>query len=213
MMKLISQALVVLVSVTGCSAVDTPAASIHKNYVQRAYLGQIGLPVQSDVAIIQAPHEHVIWVNMEDRRSGPYQWLAPSLPLAAMAKEAMQQPVAPAAVPPPSRQEVQISTVNFIFGAWRLNEHAKAKLNALPIEPGSEVEVVGHTDSVGSNKYNQNLSLQRANSVRNHLVVRGVKSGQIAISGKGESDPTASNKTESGRAANRRADIAVKEVQ
>ncbi|MEN0061497.1 MAG: OmpA family protein [Myxococcota bacterium] len=66
------------------------------------------------------------------------------------------------------------------------------------------VEIAGHTDSRGSEDFNQQLSQSRAESVRDYLVGQGVPADQLVAKGYGESDPVASNKTEAGREANRR---------
>jgi outer membrane protein OmpA-like peptidoglycan-associated protein len=69
------------------------------------------------------------------------------------------------------------------------------------------VDVMGHTDSTGSDTYNQTLSEQRANTVAGYLGGRGVKQARLATKGYGESQPRASNTTEDGRAQNRRVEI------
>lgn len=69
------------------------------------------------------------------------------------------------------------------------------------------VDVMGHTDSTGSDAYNQALSERRASSVANYLTSRGVQSARLATKGYGESQPKASNLDEAGRAANRRVEI------
>ncbi len=69
------------------------------------------------------------------------------------------------------------------------------------------VDVLGHTDSTGSDAYNQTLSEQRANIVAAYLSGRGVKQARLATKGYGESQPRASNTTEEGRSQNRRVEI------
>ena len=71
------------------------------------------------------------------------------------------------------------------------------------------IDVMGHTDSVGSDAYNQTLSEQRAASVANYLANQGVNRARIATRGYGESQPVASNDDEVGRAQNRRVNIRV----
>lgn len=73
--------------------------------------------------------------------------------------------------------------------------------------PKTAVIVQGHTDSTGSDEYNQNLSERRANAVRNQLVNEGVDPVRMAAMGFGETSPVASNDSESGRQQNRRVDI------
>jgi OOP family OmpA-OmpF porin len=67
----------------------------------------------------------------------------------------------------------------------------------------------GHTDSVGTDAYNQKLSVRRADAVKKHLVSKGIAANRIQIEGKGESQPVADNKTDDGRAKNRRVQIEV----
>lgn len=76
--------------------------------------------------------------------------------------------------------------------------------------PKTAIIVQGHTDSTGSEELNQALSERRANSVRAHLVSRGVDADRVAAVGMGEGYPVASNDSESGRQENRRVDILLK---
>lgn len=75
--------------------------------------------------------------------------------------------------------------------------------------PDTIVEVIGHTDNVGSPSYNDNLSQARAQSVANVLINSGVRSSRIEAYGLGERRPVASNATASGRQANRRVEIVI----
>jgi len=68
---------------------------------------------------------------------------------------------------------------------------------------------VGHTDSIGSEQYNQGLSERRANSVKQYLVGKGIDPNRIYTEGKGELQPVASNATREGRAQNRRVEIEI----
>ncbi|MGB3288023.1 MAG: OmpA family protein [Burkholderiaceae bacterium] len=67
----------------------------------------------------------------------------------------------------------------------------------------------GHTDSIGTEKYNLGLSQRRANAVKAYLVSKGISADRIYVEGKGESSPVASNKTREGRAQNRRVEIEI----
>lgn len=75
--------------------------------------------------------------------------------------------------------------------------------------PNTYVDVYGHTDSTGSDAYNQGLSERRASAVANYLTSRGVASARLGTRGFGETQPIASNDTEAGRAENRRVEIKV----
>ncbi len=74
-------------------------------------------------------------------------------------------------------------------------------------QPNTEIRIVGHTDSTGSNAINNPLSINRAASARNYLVSRGVSSQRIQIDGRGSYEPIADNNSEFGRAKNRRIEI------
>jgi OOP family OmpA-OmpF porin len=78
---------------------------------------------------------------------------------------------------------------------------------------GTDLEMViatGHTDSVGTDAYNQKLSERRAAAVKDYLVSKGIPAAKITTIGKGESQPVATNKTAEGRQKNRRVDIEFK---
>ena len=77
--------------------------------------------------------------------------------------------------------------------------------------PRTTVRIVGHTDNTGSDAINDPLSVNRASSVRNHLVSHGVAAGRISIDGRGSREAIADNHTDAGRARNRRVDIFVGE--
>lgn len=75
------------------------------------------------------------------------------------------------------------------------------------------VNIVGHTDSVGTDAYNQGLSERRAMSVKNFLIEKGVDASLISASGMGESQPVADNSTKDGRAQNRRVEVTFKGLE
>ena len=77
--------------------------------------------------------------------------------------------------------------------------------------PNTDVRIVGHTDSTGSDAINNPLSVDRATSTRNYLTARGVSGSRIDTEGRGSYQPIASNNTEDGRARNRRVEIFVGE--
>ena len=82
-----------------------------------------------------------------------------------------------------------------------------AVARALASRPDETVQILGYTDSSGSDLINLPLSLNRAQSVDNYLVSRGIASARITAKGLGDSDPVASNATPAGRSLNRRVDI------
>ena len=78
-------------------------------------------------------------------------------------------------------------------------------------DPNARVNIVGHTDSSGSEAVNDPLSIERARSVRDYLVTRGVAPAHVQTAGRGEREPIADNGTEQGRARNRRVEIYLRE--
>lgn len=105
--------------------------------------------------------------------------------------------------------------VLFDFDKSIVKEQGKVELQALAksiLAQGTsvgDIDVVGHTDSVGTEQYNQALSVRRAVAVKDYLVSQGVPAGLIDVIGMGESKPVATNDTAAGRALNRRVDIHV----
>lgn len=101
----------------------------------------------------------------------------------------------------------------FDFDKSNIKPAAKASLDTLLGKIKSlKLEViiaVGHTDSIGTDAYNQKLSVRRANAVRDYLVKNGIEANRIQVEGKGESQPVADNKTAEGRAKNRRVNLEV----
>lgn len=88
-------------------------------------------------------------------------------------------------------------------GTAKVNEFA----SFLKDSPAYKASIVGHTDSTGSEKYNQKLSEKRAEKVKSMLVEQGVGADRLSASGKGETQPVATNKTKEGRAENRRIEV------
>jgi OOP family OmpA-OmpF porin len=120
----------------------------------------------------------------------------------------------PAPKPKPVAEKVTLAAdVLFDFDKSVIKPEGKSKLDDLATKVrGINLEVViaiGHTDSIGSDAYNQRLSVRRAESVKAYLVSKGVEPNRIYTEGKGEKQPVASNKTKDGRQKNRRVEIEV----
>ncbi|MBD8654583.1 OmpA family protein [Oxalobacteraceae sp. CFBP 13730] len=120
----------------------------------------------------------------------------------------------PEAAPVPTSEKVSYSADAFFdFDKAILKPAGKASLDELSGKLGGmNLEViiaVGHTDSVGTDAYNQKLSIRRAEAVKAYLKGKGIEETRIYTEGKGESQPKADNATAEGRAQNRRVEIEV----
>ncbi len=127
-------------------------------------------------------------------------------------EEAPPPPPAPAPPPPPAPKRMQLSAdAYFAFDSAKLKPEGEAKLEeivrAMKDNPALRATIEGHTDSIGSDAYNQRLSERRAGAVRDYLVSRGIDQQRITAEGYGESKPIASNSLAEGRASNRRVEI------
>ena len=122
-------------------------------------------------------------------------------------------PPPPPPPPPPAPKKIELSAdAYFDFNKATLKPAGKEKIDAEVVAPMKEhpnlrALVEGHTDSIGSDAYNQRLSERRANAVRDYMVSRGIDAQRIMTKGWGKSKPIASNKTKEGRARNRRVEI------
>jgi OOP family OmpA-OmpF porin len=122
-------------------------------------------------------------------------------------------PVAPAPAPPPVDNcgRIVLRGVNFEFDKSNIDAASAGVLDVAAEQlqgcPNVNVRVEGHTDSIGTDAYNQGLSERRANAVMGHLVDRGVSASRLTAVGYGEANPIASNDTAEGRALNRRVEL------
>ena len=103
--------------------------------------------------------------------------------------------------------------VNFAFNSAELTSSAKTNLDKLATvlinNPDTNINIYGHTDNKGTAQVNQKISENRANSVKNYLISKGIASSRMITMGRGFSEPIASNDTDAGRAKNRRVEFAI----
>ncbi|MEE1946192.1 OmpA family protein [Pedobacter sp. KR3-3] len=105
------------------------------------------------------------------------------------------------------------SGILFDFDKFDLKDAAKQNVQSLAASinqyPGTDIKVIGHTDSRGTEQYNMTLSEKRAAAVKAYAVSQGVPPARLITVGKGFSEPIADNATDAGRAANRRVEIVI----
>lgn len=114
----------------------------------------------------------------------------------------------------PSEGEIDVRLTNdilFDYNSAALRSESRATLNDLGENfqqyPDNRIVIEGHTDSTGTDEYNQRLSEQRASSVADYLIDRGVSPSKVTVYGYGEARPKAANDTPEGRQLNRRVEI------
>jgi OmpA-OmpF porin, OOP family len=129
----------------------------------------------------------------------------------ARAKSLEEELAALKAKPSPRGMVLTLGDVLFDTGQATLKPGAYPTMekvaNVLKAEPDRRITIEGHTDSVGTDEFNQSLSQRRAAAVETALLERGVASNQITAMGKGESFPVASNDNAGGRQQNRRVEL------
>lgn len=108
-------------------------------------------------------------------------------------------------------QTISLNNIHFLFDSSELTDDAKEIIKGIADElnanPGFAVEIVGHTDSIASEAYNQKLSEARASSVLKELKKIGIDESRLSASGRGELEPVAPNDTAEGRQLNRRTEF------
>jgi OOP family OmpA-OmpF porin len=135
---------------------------------------------------------------------------------AAPAPEPVAATPAPAEIAAiePQKDPINISEkAGFDFDRAALRAEDKQRLDTAIAEmknlpEDATIQVTGYTDSVGTEEYNRDLSMRRAQAAKDYLVSNGVAENRIVLSGMGESNPIASNDTAEGRAMNRRVEVA-----
>lgn len=110
-------------------------------------------------------------------------------------------------------KNIVLHGIRFDFDQYSIRPESypilEANMSELNREGDVEIHITGHTDNFGTDKYNQNLSEQRAKSVLNYFLSRGLRANRVGVSGNGESQPTDTNETEGGRFNNRRIEIEI----
>jgi outer membrane protein OmpA-like peptidoglycan-associated protein len=136
-------------------------------------------------------------------------------PKPAPAKVAPPPAPKPVAVPPRPARVIVLQGANFGFDSAKLTAETRAILDeqaaVLEKEPGVRVEIAGHTDSIGPEEYNRELSERRAKAVEDYLISKGISTQRLEPVGYGKSRPIFSNDTKEGRAKNRRVEFNVLE--
>jgi outer membrane protein OmpA-like peptidoglycan-associated protein len=119
--------------------------------------------------------------------------------------------------PKTPKPSVVMGDVTFNTGEWKILPVAFPILDSLSRSflksPTDTIRLVGHTDNKGAAEMNQQLSINRAQAIKNYLIKKGIPQKQIIATGRGENEPISENETENGRKLNRRVEIFVKSIE
>lgn len=151
---------------------------------------------------------------VKPKAATPVAPVAPVVPVTPTPPAAVLTPKQTPVAPVPTSEKVTFAADAFFdFDKAILKSEAKVKLDDMTSklkDMNLEVIVaVGHTDSVGTDEYNQKLSVRRSDAVKAYIISRGIDAKRVFSEGKGEKQPVADNKTKDGRAKNRRVEIEV----
>jgi OOP family OmpA-OmpF porin len=193
----------------------TPALSIRAELERYRINDAVGNKGDIDMASIGLVYRFGAAPATAPRAAAPAPPLAEE-PAAVVAVPASPPPPpapAPVVLTPVAEKVTFASDALFDFDNAVLKTEGMAKLDELTIrQRGMTLEAViatGHTDSVGSDSYNDRLSMRRAEAVKAYLVTGGTEANRVFVEGKGEKQPVADNATADGRAQNRRVQIEV----
>ncbi|WP_436658739.1 OmpA family protein [Acinetobacter sp. P1(2025)] len=201
-MKLLLGAMVTAsLAVTGCATKQVETPELIVQTIPQPTFNQLKVFAESPVVIIPPQEQTVVCNGCDEISSGLKQeddviWIR----------------VAPTQV----TEQTIIDEKHFDFDKAILKgdlSKLKAIAQRLLDNPDIQVDIVGHTDSIGTQKYNQRLGQKRADAVKRWLVKQGIGAERILSASKGELEPIASNKTKAGRAKNRRAVITINVVE
>lgn len=114
-------------------------------------------------------------------------------------------------MPSPAPTVITLSDVHFDFDSAHIKPDSLHNLDkdveTLKKHETAKVTIVGHTDAIGTEAYNEQLSQKRAESVMQYFIEQGISPSRMAAEGRGDTQPVATNETEQGRAENRRTEL------
>jgi len=204
-----------VVLISGCSTVKVnPAICMVAGALAGGGAAYVGTDHEEDVTALSAIGGGLLGMMLcKEPEAPPPVAVEPTPPPAPVAEPPPPPPPPPA--PAAGDTITSLEGTNFDFDKATLRPEASDKLDhaasVMAEHSGIRVNVEGHTDSVGSDAYNQQLSERRAQTVVDYLTGKGVDSSRLSPSGYGESRPAATNDTAEGRAKNRRVDLIVAE--
>jgi outer membrane protein OmpA-like peptidoglycan-associated protein len=168
-----------------------------------------GLFVQRDDSSIKAARGSTHDLTFISAGLGAQYRFLPPLPVVAEAPP----PPPPPPPPAPVKKKIVLRGVNFDFNKSNIRTDARPILDeaisTLKEYKDITLSVEGHTDSIGSDAYNQKLSVRRAQAVADYLEKGGIAASRMTVKGFGKSQPVASNDTAEGRAENRRVELKI----
>lgn len=195
----------------------------------RVFNKSTGEPVEAKLSLVDLASDSTMYEFRSDGRTGDFTMLYPDRPASGLYVEkkgflpkiynvdrdslANQKNLDVELTPVASGEEFIFENIFFDFDKADLKPESttslKRLISFLQDNPNVEIMIVGHTDNVGSEPYNQELSLRRAASVKKYLVENEISDERLQISGKGSQAPLVSNDTAGNRALNRRITVSI----
>jgi OOP family OmpA-OmpF porin len=196
----------VIISVAAGMLLSSAAMAHHAGKANQSYVGAAG-----------GSGHYITDSSGNCVRTGSWNESDKTVDCGAAPKVEAKAPPPPAPAPPPApKYETMSLSAGALFdtNSDAIKAEGKAELDDVASKIGgtarvSDIKIVGHTDSMGKEDYNQQLSVRRATAVRDYLATRGVDRNLMSISGMGESSPVADNSTKAGRAQNRRVEVMI----
>ena len=134
-------------------------------------------------------------------------------PVEAAPLKPVVKPLAKVEKPPVVIEKIVLNSIRFDFDKAVIKPEFYPVLDEgvsmLKQHPDKKVSIEGHTDWIGTEKYNMGLSLRRANSVKAYLIRKGISENQLSVTGFGKENPVADNRTNDGRRMNRRVEFII----
>jgi outer membrane protein OmpA-like peptidoglycan-associated protein len=194
-----------VLALSGCSLLR-PLEDPSK--LRSAGMDVMRLDQASDVAVVITDPETVIW-KYRHLASHDVKWVSEPEPDVKVVPIQMPPDASRSAKIVPPVSEVQSATVHFGFARADIDDEGRKELDRIGGASATAVKIDAHTDSIGSDAYNDKLSRLRGHAVADEMKKHGTPEAVIAVHPMGKTVPIADNTTEAGRAVNRRAEVTV----
>ena len=195
----------------------------------KVFNSKTGEPIDATLSLVSLTNDSTLYEFRADGKTGEFMMLYPEKSISGLyvekkgylpkiynvQRDSLQnvEDMEISLTPVESGEEFVFENIFFDFDKFDLKPESLSSLRRLvkflDENPNVNIMITGHTDNVGSSAYNQKLSLQRAESVRDYLLEHGVLSGRAMVEGKGDREPMVPNTNSKNQALNRRITIRI----